>query len=89
MAQNENTNLPPEAGNARKAARNTGLHPLHEAALRIASLGRGKPSAKTRDLVAMLMGHGARAWRLTQPRASLHLHVRTPSGKHPLRLRIR
>jgi DNA replication and repair protein RecF len=44
---------------------------------------------KTRDLVAMLLGHGARAWRASQPEVQLHLHVITPKGAHPIRLRLR
>lgn len=66
-----------------------GLHPLHEAAMRIADLGLSKPRAKTKDLVTLLLTHGARAWRSTQPKADLHLHARAPSGGKPVRLRLR
>lgn len=65
------------------------LHPLHEAALRLADVGLGKSRTKTRDLVALLLAHGARAWRTGQPAVDLHLHVRTPGGRHPVRLRLR
>ncbi|OAP46734.1 hypothetical protein [Sinorhizobium americanum] len=65
-----------------------GLHPLHEAAMRIADAGLNRSKGKTRDLVAMLLTHGARAWRSTQPRAGIHLHVTAAGCQHPLRLRI-
>ena len=65
-----------------------GLHPLHEAAMRIADAGLNRSKAKTRDLVAILLTHGARAWRSTRPRAEIHLHVTTAGRRHPLRIRI-
>lgn len=64
------------------------LHPLHEAAIRIADIGLNRSKAKTRDLVGMLLTHGARAWRSTQPRADIHLHVAAPGRSHPLRIRL-
>ncbi len=36
----------------------------------------------------MLLTHGARAWRSTQPRAGIHLHVTAPGRRHPLKMRI-
>ena len=65
------------------------LHPLHEAALKLAGLGLTRSQNKTRDLVAMLLGHGARAWRSSQPEVGLHLHVVCPRGGHPVRIRLR
>jgi hypothetical protein len=73
----------------RPAGRGFGLLPLHEAALKLAGMGLNRSHEKTRDLVAMLLGHGARAWRASQPRAVLHLHVVNPKGRHTLRLRLR
>lgn len=65
------------------------LHPLHEAAMKLAGMGTFKSKNRTRELVALLLSHGARAWRAGQPRVKLHLHVTAPSGRHPVRLRIR
>lgn len=76
------------AGNAAGKPAN-GLHTLHEVALKLAALGRGRSTAKTRELMAMLLGHGARAWRLSQPRVRMHLHVLSPEGRFPVRLRLR
>lgn len=64
------------------------LHPLHEAAIRIAELSLSRPKAKTRDLVALLVTHGARAWRSSQPEARIHLHVAMHAGRRPVHLRI-
>lgn len=73
---------------SRGAARGGSLHPLHEAALRLAGLGINRPKEKTRDLVSMLLSHGARAWRHTQPEARIHLHVSPRGGRLPLRLKL-
>lgn len=63
------------------------LHPLHEAAMRLAG---AKPGAsRTRELVSMLLSHGARAWRGSQPQASIHLYMTSPNGRNPVRLRLR
>jgi hypothetical protein len=86
MAKNGNVS---ETANQGSPAKTTGLHPLHEAALTLAGMGLSRSQTKTRDLVAMLLGHGARAWRASQPEVQLHLHVITPKGAHPIRLRLR
>ncbi|OAP34409.1 hypothetical protein AU381_24010 [Sinorhizobium glycinis] len=88
MAVNENVpGITAMPGKKEKASR-IGLHPLHEAAMRIADVGLNRSKAKTRDLVALLLTHGARAWRSTQPRAGIHLHVTAAGRQHPLRIRI-
>lgn len=66
-----------------------GLHPLHEAAMRIADMGLNRSRAKTKDLVGMLLAHGARAWRTAQPQAGIHLHVGRNGRCHPVRMRVR
>lgn len=64
------------------------LHPLHEAAMRLAAKGKPKPGSKARDLVSMLLAHGARAWRGSQAPVSIHLYLTSPSGKNPIRIHI-
>ncbi len=66
------------------------LHPLHEAAMRLADIGlsRSRPR-KTKDLIGVLLCHGARAWRYSQPEARIHLHITAPSGQAPVLLRLR
>ncbi len=87
MASNENSfGLSPHGGEAKRPSRNT-LHPLHEAAMRIADLGRKR--SMTKDLIGLLLCHGARAWRYSQPEANIHLHVCAPGGRAPVVLRLR
>ncbi|MCO6178187.1 hypothetical protein [Ciceribacter sp. RN22] len=87
MASNENSfGLSPHGGEARRPSRNT-LHPLHEAAMRIADLGRKR--SMTKDLIGLLLCHGARAWRYSQPETNIHLHVCAPGGRAPVVLRLR
>lgn len=74
---------------SRGRAKGITLNPLHEAALRLAGLGISRSKGKTKDLVAMLLSHGARAWRHSQPDAQIHLHVSMRSGRAPVRMRLR
>lgn len=65
------------------------LHPIHEAAMKIADLGLNKSRHKTRDLVNLLLCHGARAWRSNQPEVKIHLHIDGRFGHSPVHLRLR
>ncbi len=65
------------------------LHPIHEAAMRIADIGLNRSRHKTRDLVNLLLSHGARAWRSNQPEAKIHLHIGSRSGKAAVHMRLR
>ncbi|WP_337270980.1 hypothetical protein [Oryzifoliimicrobium ureilyticus] len=92
MGNNENSPTFP-VDRQKQARRPLGaLHPLHEAAMRIAEIGLQRQkagTAKTKDLIGLLLCHGARAWRYSQPQVDIHLHV-TCSGKPaPVVLRIR
>ncbi|AUW42524.1 MULTISPECIES: hypothetical protein [Rhizobium] len=91
MAINEN--VPGMPSDRRTVAKGrSSLHPLHEAALRLAEIGLQRPKAKspkTRDLINLLLCHGARAWRYSQPEARIHLHVTSPDGSAPVQLRLR
>ncbi|EHS50899.1 MULTISPECIES: hypothetical protein [unclassified Rhizobium] len=66
-----------------------GLHPLHQAAFGLAELGLKPKRSKTKDLIGLLLCHGARAWRYSQPEAKIHLHVSSQSGRFPIILRLR
>ncbi|OLP60548.1 hypothetical protein BJF93_22330 [Xaviernesmea oryzae] len=86
MAVNENgSDTQPDF--KRKRAPRSALLPIHEAAMRIAEIG-ALPRSKTRDLVSLLLTHGARAWRSTQPEVQVHLHVRTPAKRKAVRIRF-
>ncbi|MBB3464793.1 hypothetical protein FHT92_005438 [Rhizobium sp. BK377] len=91
MSINENIPNAPAGRRAVNKGR-SGLHPLHEAALRLAEIGLQRPKArspKTRDLINLLLCHGARAWRYSQPEAHIHLHITSPEGNSPVILRLR
>jgi hypothetical protein len=76
-------------------ARGVALNPLHEAAMRLAGMGMAgmnlssRSREKTKDLVTLLLSHGARAWRHQQPPAQIHLHVGLRAGRAPVRMRLR
>ena len=55
------------------------LSALRTAAMRLADT-RKKPKLKTRDLVGLLLSHGARAWRSSLPAVKVKLAVQTPDG---------
>jgi hypothetical protein len=55
------------------------LSALRMAAVRLADT-RKKPKLKTRDLVGLLLSHGARAWRSSMPVVITRLSVKTPDG---------
>ena len=44
-----------------------GVQALHQAAVRLADIRRGAPRFKTKDLVGLLLSHGARTWRNSLP----------------------
>jgi hypothetical protein len=89
MAMNENMPEFSIDGGAKGRPKAYALHPLHEAAMRIADLGLNKPRARTKDLINVLLCHGARAWRYSQPEARIHLHIASPTGKSPVLMRLR
>lgn len=89
MTVYENSANSPFGAGRPTRARGVALHPLHEAAMRLAGTGLSKSKGRTRDLVALLLSHGARAWRHSQPETDIHLHVGAYGGRSPIRLRIR
>lgn len=92
MAINENIPEFPAEGRLTGKNPRSVLHPLHEAAMRLAEIGMPRQkskSAKTKDLINMLLSHGARAWRYSQPEVGIHLHVTNPDGRAPVTMRLR
>lgn len=41
------------------------------------------------DLVGSLLCHGARAWRMSQPTANIHLRSISPAGQQAIHLRVK
>lgn len=65
-----------------------GKHPLQQAAVKLAEFREGRSSFKARDLVGLLLSHGARAWRSSQPQTVTRLRVRNTHGTAAVRMRI-
>jgi hypothetical protein len=65
-----------------------GMQALHQAAVRIADIRRSGSRFKTKDLVSLLLSHGARTWRNTQPLARVRLRVFAPDGKTAVKMRF-
>ncbi|MFS8049566.1 hypothetical protein [Rhizobium sp. BR 314] len=89
MAMNENFPGLSLDGGVKTKQKSFALHPLHEAAMRLADLGLSRSRNKTKDLIGILLCHGARAWRYSQPDAHIHLHITAPSGRAPVMMRLR
>ena len=66
-----------------------GLHPMQQASRRISEFREGRSALKAKDLVGLLLCHGARAWRSNQPEAKIHLHIASRSGQSVIHLRLR
>ena len=64
------------------------LGALRAAAMRLADT-RKKPKMKTRDLVGMLLSHGARTWRSSLPVVRVKLAVKSPDGMTAVRIGYR
>ena len=62
------------------------VNALHQAALRLADFRKGGPFFKTRDLVSLLLSHGARSWRASQPPVFIRLKVFDPQGRAAVRM---
>ena len=73
----------------KRLAGNAGSHPLQQAALRLGEVRDGRSKMKAKDLVGLLLCHGARAWRSSQPVAHSRVLARGPSGHPAIKLRFR
>lgn len=65
-----------------------GAHPLQQAAIRLSDVREGRSKLKAKDLVGLLLCHGARAWRSSQPIAHTRINVCTPARHPAVRLRF-
>jgi hypothetical protein len=63
-----------------------GVSTLRQAATRLADFRSQGNRFKTRDLVALLLSHGARSWRASQPPAHVRLKVFAPNGRPAVRI---
>ena len=65
-----------------------GMHPLHQTAVGGPDVGLSGALLKPKDLVRLLLAHGARIRRSTAPRCGLTLHVLTPSGHSAVEINL-
>jgi hypothetical protein len=72
----------------RPQARGVGFNmdALRHAATRLADFRSPGNRFKTRDLVALLLSHGARSWRASQPAAHVRVKVFAPDGRPAVRI---
>ena len=63
-----------------------GVSTLRQAANRLADFRSQGNRFKTRDLVALLLSHGARSWRASQPTAHVRVKVFAPNGRPAVRI---
>lgn len=69
-------------------ATDVGVHALHQTAMRLSDLGKGRRRFKTKDLVGLLFCHGSRLSRASLPRASVRLCVVAPTGHASVKIRL-
>lgn len=79
--------VPSEREQSRAAS--TGLHPLQQAAMSLSDVREGRSRLKAKDLVGLLLSHGARAWRASQPICYSRIKTAGPCGAPAVRIRFR
>lgn len=75
-----------DAGGQEGRSAEVGVHTLHQAAMRLADVRRSGPRFKTKDLVGLLLCHGARAWRSSLPPVRVTVKAFTPMGKSAVKI---
>ncbi len=65
-----------------------GMRALHKAAMSLADFRLASARLRTKDLVGLLLSHGARAWRASQPRANVRVRAVSPGGLLAVKIRL-
>ena len=63
------------------------VDPLHESAVSGTNLGPVGAGRKAKDLIGLLVGHGARLRRSARPRCRITLEVLSPTGQPAVKIR--
>lgn len=80
-------NIPPEGHNP--SLRSTPNNPLLSAASWLADKRLPRSTRRgTKDMVDALLCHGARAWRMSQPRGRVSLKTFNPRGYYSVRIKV-
>ena len=61
---------------------------LHKPPVSLADLIRPRSRGKTKNLIGILLGHGARARRASLPRVGIRMSVFTPEGAAAIKIRF-
>jgi len=69
-------------------ASHIGMQALHQTAMSLADFRRGRSNFKTKDLVSLLLTHGARSWRASLPSVMVRLNAFAPNGKPAVKIRL-
>ncbi len=64
------------------------LASLHQAAASMREARQGRNRFKTKDLVGLLLAHGARSWRASSARVHMRLRVEAPNGATAVKIRF-
>ena len=65
-----------------------GVDALHQAAMGLSDRGKIRPRLKAKDLVGLLLCHGARLSRASLPRGVVRLRVVAPAGHAAVKIRL-
>jgi len=63
-----------------------GMNSFHQTPVRVADIARSGARGKTKNLISLLLVHGARARRLGLPRTRVRACVFTPAGKYAIKI---
>ncbi|MCF6321785.1 MAG: hypothetical protein L3J32_08475 [Rhizobiaceae bacterium] len=69
-------------------AKPTALPRMNSALGRLSSSAKNRTAGKTKELISMLLSHGARATRASKPRASTAMNVYLPDGRRAVRIKM-
>lgn len=75
-----------DTGGKRRGSSHVGMQALHQAAVSLSDLRNGRTAFKTKDLIGLLLGHGARARRTSLPRVSVRVRAVAPGGEFSVKV---
>lgn len=78
-----------DASSQKRVSSHVGMNALHQAAVSLSDLRNGRSTFKTKDLIGLLLGHGARARRSSLPPVSIRLRAVAPDGKLAVKISLK
>ena len=77
-----------DAGNQELASSGASRKHLEQSVVRRSDILAARPRSKAKDLMGLLLGHGARSLRSSEPRVNVRLRVLTPNGEAAVKIRF-